>query len=383
MVYMDNAATTQIDPVVLNLMKNKYKNCYGNPSSLHKLGSEAENVIRESRQIFAVKLNAHPHEIYFTSGGSEADNMAILSAAYFGEQHGKKHIISSKFEHHAVLHTLERLREERGFEITLIDIPADGVIMSGQIAEEIRPDTCLVSIMYANNEIGTIQPIEEIGNICMKAGILFHTDAVQAAGHVRLNVETLNVDYLTMSAHKFHGPKGVGVLYARQSAPLRSMITGGSQEFGLRAGTENVPAIYGSAIAFEIANERMFDDTDYILGLRKKLVSIVKSIPGVVVNGHPRHCLPGILSVCFRDVEGESLLLMLNQREIYASAGSACTAGDLAPSHVLKAMGYSDDLARGALRLSLSHFNTMEDVEQIATFLPGIIEKLRLLSSSN
>ena len=324
-------------------------------------------------------MGASPAEITFTSGGSESDNQSLRSGAMLGLRKGKKHIISTKFEHHAVLHTLQALEKE-GFEVTLLDIPSDGVVTAEQVRQAIRPDTALVSVMFANNEIGTIQPIAEIAAVCREAGVLFHTDAVQAAGHLPIDVKALGVDMLSLSAHKFHGPKGVGVLYTRRGVALTNVIYGGAQERGRRAGTENVPGIVGAAAAFEEACAHMEENAQKMTALRDRLIRGLTAIPHTVLNGDAERRLPGNVNVCFEGIEGESLLLMLDAKGIAASSGSACTSGSLDPSHVLLALGRPHEVAHGSLRLSLSHYNTDADVDHILSVVPGVVEYLRNMS---
>ena len=329
-IYVDNAATTKMSRTAINAMLPYMNEIYGNPSSLHSPGQQANEALSEARERIAKLLNCEPREITFTSGGSEADNQAIISAARMGARKGKKHIISSTFEHHAVLHTLDKLKKE-GFEITLLDVHENGMVTPEQIAEAIRQDTCLVTIMYANNEIGSVQPIPEIGRICREKGVWFHTDAVQAAGHLHIDVKEQNIDMLSLSAHKFHGPKGVGVLYARRGIVLTNIIEGGAQERGKRAGTENIPAIMGMAAALEEACANMDSHMSYVKQLRNKLIAGLSEIPHSVLNGDPVHRLPGNVSFCFEGIEGESLLLLLDDKGVYASSGSACTSGSLDP----------------------------------------------------
>lgn len=378
-VYADNAATTAMSDTALAAMMPCFQDIYGNPSSLHSPGQRAAEKLAEAREIFAARLNGDPREITFTSGGSEADNQALRSAAALGVRRGKKHIISTKFEHHAILHTLEALERE-GFEVTLLDIPPDGVVTAEQVRSAIRPDTCLVSVMFANNEIGTIMPIAEIGAVCREAGVLFHTDAVQAAGHLLIDVEAMHIDMLSLSAHKFHGPKGVGVLYARRGIPLVNVIYGGAQERGKRAGTENIPAICGAAAAFDEACANLEKNAVRLTPLRDKLIAGLTAIPHTVLNGDPERRLPGNVNVCFEGVEGESLLLLLDGKGIAASSGSACTSGSLDPSHVLLALGRPHEVAHGSLRLSLSEYNTPEEIDYILREVPGIIQYLRDMS---
>ncbi len=378
-VYADNAATTAMSETALEAMLHCLQETYANPSSLHTPGQQAAEKLAQAREIFARNLGASPSEITFTSGGSESDNQALRSGAMLGLRKGKKHIISTKFEHHAVLHTLQALEKE-GFAVTLLDIPPDGVVTAEQVREAIRPDTALVSVMFANNEIGTIQPIAEIAAVCHEAGVLFHTDAVQAAGHLPIDVGTLGVDMLSLSAHKFHGPKGVGVLYARRGVALTNVIYGGAQERGKRAGTENLPGIVGAAAAFDEACAHMEENARKVTALRDKLIRGLTAIPHTVLNGDAVRRLPGNVNVCFEGIEGESLLLMLDAKGIAASSGSACTSGSLDPSHVLLALGRPHEVAHGSLRLSLSHCNTDADVDHILSVVPGVVEYLRNMS---
>ena len=378
-VYADNAATTAMSETALEAMLPCLREEYANPSSLHTPGQRAAEKLTEAREIFARQLGASPAEITFTSGGSESDNQALRSGAMLGLRKGKKHIISTKFEHHAVLHTLQALEKE-GFAVTLLDIPPDGVVTAEQVREAIRPDTALVSVMFANNEIGTIQPIAQIAAVCREAGVLFHTDAVQAAGHLPIDVKELGVDMLSLSAHKFHGPKGVGVLYARRGVALTNVIYGGAQERGRRAGTENLPGIVGAAAAFEEACARMEENAQKMTALRDRLIRGLTAIPHTVLNGDAVRRLPGNVNVCFEGIEGESLLLMLDAKGIAASSGSACTSGSLDPSHVLLALGRPHEVAHGSLRLSLSHYNTDADVDHILSVVPGVVEYLRNMS---
>ena len=378
-VYADNAATTAMSETALEAMLPCLRETYANPSSLHTPGQQAAEKLAQAREIFARNLGASPSEITFTSGGSESDNQALRSGAMLGLRKGKKHIISTKFEHHAVLHTLQALEKE-GFAVTLLDIPPDGVVTAEQVREAIRPDTALVSVMFANNEIGTIQPIAEIAAVCHEAGVLFHTDAVQAAGHLPIDVGTLGMDMLSLSAHKFHGPKGVGVLYARRGVALTNVIYGGAQERGKRAGTENLPGIVGAAAAFDEACAHMEENARKVTALRDKLIRGLTAIPHTVLNGDAVRRLPGNVNVCFEGIEGESLLLMLDAKGIAASSGSACTSGSLDPSHVLLALGRPHEVAHGSLRLSLSHCNTDADVDHILSVVPGVVEYLRNMS---
>ncbi|MDO4315489.1 MAG: cysteine desulfurase NifS [Oscillospiraceae bacterium] len=378
-VYADNAATTAVSQTALAAMLPCFQEIYGNPSSLHSPGQRAAEKLAEAREIFARRLNAEPREITFTSGGSEADNQALRSAAALGARKGKKHIVSTKFEHHAILHTLDALAKE-GFEVTLLDIPPDGVVTAEQVKAAIRPDTCLVTVMFANNEIGTIQPIIEIGEVCREAGVIFHTDAVQAAGHLPIDVQAMHIDMLSLSAHKFHGPKGVGVLYARRGIPLVNVIYGGAQERGKRAGTENIPGICGGAAAFDEACANMEKNAAFLTPLRDKLIAGLTAIPHSILNGDAKRRLPGNVNVCFEGIEGESLLLLLDAKGIAASSGSACTSGSLDPSHVLLALGRPHEVAHGSLRLSLSEYNTAEEIDYILSVLPDIVSYLRDIS---
>ena len=378
-IYADNAATTAMSPGALEAMVECLRKEYGNPSSLHSVGQRAAERLREAREIFARYLNARPEEIYFTSGGSEADNQAILSAAALGARQGKRHIISTKFEHHAVLHTLEKL-EKQGFEVTLLDVHADGLVTAQQVADAIRDDTCLVTIMFANNEIGTIQPIREIGAVCKEKGVLFHTDAVQAAGHVKIDVNEMNIDMLSLSAHKFHGPKGVGMLYARRGIILTNLIEGGAQERGKRGGTENVPGIAAMAAALKEACANMDENTKKVTALRDRLIDGIAKIPHCALNGARSPRLPGNVNFCFEGIEGESLLLLLDAKGISASSGSACTSGSLDPSHVLLAIGRPHEVAHGSLRLTICEDNTEEEIDYILAELPPIVSYLRDMS---
>ena len=378
-IYADNAATTAVSDTALAAMLPCFQEVYGNPSSLHSPGQRAAERLAAARESFAKYLNADPREITFTSGGSEADNQALRSAAALGARKGKKHIISTKFEHHALLHTLEALKKE-GYEVTLLDIPPDGIVTAEQVKAAIRPDTCLVSVMFANNEIGTIQPIPEIGAVCHEAGVLFHTDAVQAAGHLPIDVQAMHIDLLSLSAHKFHGPKGVGVLYARRGIALTNVIYGGAQERGKRAGTENIPGICGAAAAFEEACANMEKNAAYVAAMRDKLIEGLTKIPHSILNGDAKRRLPGNVNLCFEGIEGESLLLLLDAKGIAASSGSACTSGSLDPSHVLLALGRPHEVAHGSLRLSICEYNTPEEMDYILAELPGIIHYLRDMS---
>ena len=378
-VYADNAATTQMTPEVLDAMYTCMKETYGNPSSLHTVGQKAAEVLLDARERVAKCLGADPKDIIFTSGGSEADNQAIISAAKLGERKGKKHIISTAFEHHAVLHTLNKLEKE-GFEITLLDVHENGLITAEEVKNAIREDTALVTIMFANNEIGTIQPIKEIGAVCREAGVLFHTDAVQAVGHLAIDVVDMNIDMLSLSAHKFHGPKGVGVLYVKKGILLTNIIEGGAQERGKRAGTENIPGIVGMAKALELAVAKIPENAAYVSALRDKLIDGLHKIPHSKLNGDAEKRLPGNVNFCFEGIEGESLLLLLDMKGIEASSGSACTSGSLDPSHVLLALGLPHEVAHGSLRLSLSEMTTEEQVDYMIQEIPGVIEYLRNMS---
>ena len=378
-VYADNAATTKMSQTAINAMLPYMERIYGNPSSLHSVGQEAAEALQSARETIAQCLGASPNEITFTSGGSEADNQALLSAAWLGLRKGKKHIISTAFEHHAILHTLKKLEKE-GFEVQLLDVGPLGNITAQQVADAIREDTCLVTTMYANNEIGSILPIAEIGAVCREKGVLFHTDAVQAAGHLPIDVKAQNIDMLSLSAHKFHGPKGIGVLYARRGVPLTSLIEGGAQERGKRAGTENIPAIMGMAAALKEACEHMEANAAHVTHLRDRLIEGLSQIPHSALNGDPVNRLPGNVSFCFEGIEGESLLLLLDSKGICASSGSACTSGSLDPSHVLLAIGRPHEVAHGSLRLSLSEWNTDEEIDHILAEVPWVVEYLRNMS---
>ena len=375
-VYADNAATTRMSRAAIDTMLPYMETIYGNPSSLHSVGQQAAAALLSARERIAGCLNAAPREIYFTSGGSEADNQALLSAARLGERKGKKHILSTAFEHHAVLHMLQRLENE-GFEVELLPVGPIGTMTAQQVKNALREDTCLVTVMYANNEIGSILPVGEIGAVCREAGVPFHTDAVQAAGHIPIDVKAQNIDMLSLSAHKFHGPKGIGVLYARQGVSLTSLIEGGAQERGKRAGTENLPAIMGMAAALEDACAHMDENAKTVSALRDRLIRGLSQIPHSALNGDPVNRLPGNVSFCFEGVEGESLLLLLDAKGICASSGSACTSGSLDPSHVLLAIGRTRELARGSLRLSLCAQNTDEDVDRTLEAVPETVQYLR------
>ena len=378
-VYADNAATTRMSRAAIDAMLPYMETIYGNPSSLHSIGQQAAAALLSARERIARCLNAAPREIYFTSGGSEADNQALLSAARLGERKGKKHILSTAFEHHAVLHMLQRLENE-GFEVELLPVGPIGTVTAQQVKNALREDTCLVTVMYANNEIGSILPVGEIGAVCREAGVPFHTDAVQAAGHIPIDVKAQRIDMLSLSAHKFHGPKGIGVLYARQGVSLTSLIEGGAQERGKRAGTENLPAIMGMAAALEDACAHIDENAKKVSALRDRLIDGLSKIPHSALNGDPVNRLPGNVSFCFEGVEGESLLLLLDAKGICASSGSACTSGSLDPSHVLLAIGRPHDMAHGSLRLSLCEWNTDEDVDRILEAVPEGVAYLRDMS---
>ena len=378
-IYLDNAATTKMSELAIKAMIPYMNEIYGNPSSLHSVGQEANEALQNARERIAKLLGCEPKEITFTSGGSEADNQAIISAAKFGERKGKKHIVSTAFEHHAVLHTLEKL-EKQGFEVTILDVHENGLISAEQVRNAIRDDTCLVTVMYANNEIGTIQPIAEIGAVCREKGVLFHTDAVQAAGHLKINVKEQNIDMLSLSAHKFHGPKGIGVLYARKGILLTNLIEGGAQERGKRAGTENIPAIMGMVAALEEACAKIEENTAKLTALRDKLIAGLSEIPHSILNGDAKQRLPGNVNFCFEGIEGESLLLLLDDKGVCASSGSACTSGSLDPSHVLLAIGRVHDIAHGSLRLSLSEENTEEEIDYTIKAVKEVVEYLRGIS---
>lgn len=378
-IYADNAATTKQSKAVTEKMVQVADKYYGNPSSLHTVGQKAKEELDKARASIAKNLGCEPREIYFTSGGSEADNQAIISAAMAGEKKGKKHIISTAFEHHAVLHTLKKL-EKYGFEVQLLDVGNVGTVTAEQVEAAIRPDTCLVTVMYANNEIGSIMPIKQIGAVCRAKGVLFHTDAVQAAGHLPINVKEQNIDMLSLSAHKFHGPKGTGVLYARTGVVLSNIIEGGAQERGKRAGTENLPAIAGMAVALDDACAHMSENAAKVTAMRDKLIEGLSKIPHSALNGDPVNRLPGNVSFCFEGVEGESLLLLLDQKGISASSGSACTSGSLDPSHVLLAIGRPHEVAHGSLRLSISEENTMEQMDYMLKEIPFVVDYLRKMS---
>ena len=378
-VYADNAATTKMSAAAIGAMVPCFEKFYGNPSSLHSVGQEAKEVLEDARNRVAAILGCEPREVYFTSGGSEADNQAIVSAARLGARKGKKHIVSTAFEHHAVLHTLNRLEKE-GFEVTLLDVKNGHNITAQQVKDALREDTCLVTCMYANNEIGSVLPIAQIGAICKEAGVPFHTDAVQAVGHLQINVKEQNIDMLSLSAHKFHGPKGVGALYCRRGLMLTNIIDGGAQERGKRAGTENLPGICGMVAALEEAIANLDTNTRKVTALRDKLIAGLSQIPHCALNGDAVNRLPGNVSFCFEGIEGESLLLMLDMQGVCASSGSACTSGSLDPSHVLLAIGRVHDVAHGSLRLSLSEYNTEEEVDHILSVVPQVVQYLRNMS---
>ena len=378
-VYADNAATTSVSKTALDAMMPYLTTLYGNPSSLYSFAQKAKEALEDARKTVADIIGAEPKEIYFTSGGSEADNQAIVSMAKFGALKGKKHLISTKFEHHAVLHTLKQL-EKQGFEVTLLDVHEDGVVRLEDVEAAIREDTALVTVMFANNEIGTVQPIKEIGALCRSKGIPFHTDAVQAAGHMPINVKEMNIDLLSMSGHKFHAPKGVGVLYAKKGMPLFNIIEGGAQERGKRAGTENIPGIVALAAALKESVDNMEANTAKIIPMRDKLFAELSKIPHSKINGSLEHHVPGTVNMCFEGIEGESLLLLLDSKGVCASSGSACTSGSLDPSHVLLAIGLPHEVAHGSLRLSIGEYNTMEEIDHIIEVVPGIIEYLRSIS---
>lgn len=378
-IYVDNAATTKTSRTAIEAMLPYMDKIYGNPSSLHSVGQASADALRKAREEAAEVLGCEPNEITFTSGGSEADNQALVSAAAIGARKGKKHIISTAFEHHAILHTLKKLEKE-GFEVTLLDVHENGMVSAQQVADAIREDTCLVSVMYANNEIGSIQPIAEIGAVCKEKGVIFHTDAVQAVGHVHINVKEENIDMLSLSAHKFHGPKGVGLLYARKGVRLTNIIEGGAQERGKRAGTENIPGIVGMVAALKEANANIDANAEKVSALRDRLIEGLEKIPHSALNGDRTKRLPGNVSFCFEGIEGESLLLLLDAKGICASSGSACTSGSLDPSHVLLAIGRPHEVAHGSLRLTLSEENTQEEVDYIIEETTKVVKYLRDLS---
>ncbi len=378
-VYADNAATTQVSPTAVAAMMPFLTEEYGNPSSFYSLGQRAAEALVKARETVAECLGAEPGEIYFTSGGSEADNQAIRSAAFVGAKKGKRHIISTKFEHHAVLHTLAQLEKE-GFDVTLLDVHPNGVITVEDVANAIREDTCLVTIMFANNEIGTMQPIKEIGALCREKKIPFHTDAVQAVGHVPINVKEMNIDMLSLSGHKFHSPKGIGALYVRRGIPLKNLIEGGQQEKGKRGGTENMPGIVGMAAAMKEAIDHMDENMAKITALREKLITGLEKIPHSKLNGDRNIRVPGTVNFCFEGIEGESMLLLLDANGIAASSGSACTSGSLDPSHVLLALGLPHEVAHGSLRLSIGEYNNEAEIDHILETVPKVVERLRDMS---
>lgn len=379
MIYVDNAATTKMSRSAIEAMIPYMEDNFGNPSSLYSVGQKAKEALESARSRIAKVLNCEAREIYFTSGGSEADNQAIISAAKMGEKKGKKHIITTAFEHHAVLHTLKALEKE-GFEVTYLDVHSNGVVTADEVLAALREDTCLVTIMFANNEVGTIQPIKEIGEALKGKGVLFHTDAVQAAGHVHIDIDELNVDMLSISAHKFHGPKGIGVLYAKKGVLLTNIINGGGQERGKRAGTENIPAIMGMATALEEANEAIDETASRLITLRDKLIEGLDKIPYSELNGDRVKRLPSNVNFCFEGIEGESLLLLLDDKGVCASSGSACTSGSLDPSHVLLAIGRPHEVAHGSLRLSLGEDTTEEDIEYVISAVTEVVTYLRNMS---
>lgn len=375
-IYADNAATTKMSDVAVKAMLPYLQEIYANASSVHLLGQRSAAALFSARQQVAQVLNCAPKEVFFTSGGSEADNQALISAAALGKKQGKCHIVSTAMEHHAILHTLEALQAE-GFTVTLLRPQADGIVTATQVAEAITDTTCLVSVMYANNETGAIQPIREIGALCRKRGVLFHTDAVQAAGHLTIDVQRDNIDMLSLSAHKFHGPKGIGLLFAKSNIQLTSLIRGGGQERGKRAGTENLPGIIGLAATLKDAQENMQQNTAYITGLRDALRNGLDKIDGASFNGSREHCLPGTVNYSFQGVNGEALLSLLSNEGICCSSGSACSAGSLEPSHVLLALGLSHEMAQSALRFSLCEYNTMDEVQTIITKVTEAVNRLR------
>ena len=378
-VYADNAATTRVSQTALAAMMPYFTEVYGNPSSLHSVGQEAKEALENARERIAKHLNCQSREIFFTSGGTESDNMAIRSAAAFGARKGQKHIISTAFEHHAVLHTLQRLEKE-GFEVTYLDVKENHNVSAAQVRAALREDTCLVTCMFANNEIGSVLPVKEIGAVCKEAGVPFHTDAVQAVGHMAIDVRDMNIDMLSLSGHKFHGPRGVGALYIRRGIPAANVIEGGGQERGKRPGTENLPAIMGMAAALDEAMEKLQENTEKTAALRDKLIAGLSRIPHSALNGDALHRLPGNVSFCFEGIEGEALLLLLDAKGVAASSGSACTSGSLDPSHVLLAIGRVHDVAHGSLRLSLCEENTEEEIDHILKVVPEVVQYLRNMS---
>lgn len=378
-VYADNAATTAVSAAARNAMLPALEDLYGNPSSLHQKGREANYALMDARETVAKCLNARPEEIYFCGCGTEADNWAITECARLGAEKGKRHIVSDAIEHHAVLHTLKKL-EKQGFEVTYLPVHENGLVRLDELAAALRPDTCLVTVMFSNNEIGTVQPIREIGALCREKGVLFHTDAVQAAGHIPIDVEKDNIDLLSLSGHKFHAPKGVGALYCKKNVRIRNFIEGGAQERGRRGGTEAIPAILGMAAALKESCAHMEENMERVSAMRDRLIEGLSRIPNCRCNGDPDHRAPGIVSFCFEGVEGESLLLRLDLLGICASSGSACTSGSLDPSHVLLALGLPHEIAHGSLRLSLSEYNTMEEVDYILANVPEVVRTLRQMS---
>ena len=378
-IYADNAATTKISQTAMKAMISAMENSYGNPSSIHQIGMAANDALQTAREQIARCLGCMPKEIFFTSGGTESDNQAIMSAAMLGAKQNKRHIISTAFEHHAVLHTLRRLKEQ-GFEIQLLDVGAEGNITAAQVEEAIRPDTCLVTVMFANNEIGSVLPIAEIGEVCRAHGVLFHTDAVQAAGHIPVNVKKQNIDMLSLSAHKFHGPRGIGALYVKRGIELTSLMEGGGQERGKRPGTENLPAIMGMAAALKEECTLMEQNEAKVTAMRDRLIQGLSQIPYSILNGSREKRLPGNVNFCFEGVSGESLLLLLDSRGICASSGSACASGALDPSHVLLSLGLAPEIAQGSLRISLDISNTEEDIDYMLEVIPQVVEQLRGMS---
>ena len=378
-IYADNAATTKISQTAMKAMISAMENSYGNPSSIHQIGMAANDALQTAREQIARCLGCMPKEIFFTSGGTESDNQAIMSAAMLGAKQNKRHIISTAFEHHAVLHTLRRLKEQ-GFEIQLLDVGAEGNITAAQVEDAIRPDTCLVTVMFANNEIGSVLPIAEIGEVCRAHGVLFHTDAVQAAGHIPVNVKKQNIDMLSLSAHKFHGPRGIGALYVKRGIELTSLMEGGGQERGKRPGTENLPAIMGMAAALKEECTLMEQNEAKVTAMRDRLIQGLSQIPYSILNGSREKRLPGNVNFCFEGVSGESLLLLLDSRGICASSGSACASGALDPSHVLLSLGLAPEIAQGSLRISLDISNTEEEIDYMLEVIPQVVEQLRGLS---
>ena len=378
-IYADNAATTKISQTAMKAMISAMENSYGNPSSIHQIGMAANDALQTAREQIARCLGCMPKEIFFTSGGTESDNQAIVSAAMLGAKQNKRHIISTAFEHHAVLHTLRRLKEQ-GFEIQLLDVGAEGNITAAQVEEAIRPDTCLVTVMFANNEIGSVLPIAEIGEVCRAHGVLFHTDAVQAAGHIPVNVKKQNIDMLSLSAHKFHGPRGIGALYVKRGIELTSLMEGGGQERGKRPGTENLPAIMGMAAALKEECTLMEQNEARVTAMRDRLIQGLSQIPYSILNGSREKRLPGNVNFCFEGVSGESLLLLLDSRGICASSGSACASGALDPSHVLLSLGLAPEIAQGSLRISLDISNTEEEIDYMLEVIPQVVEQLRGMS---